>query len=164
MAALTYALNQVLTRRLGVTSKASAMAVYIQAMFIVVSAGFFLVAGDGQYAEGVQNPSVIFLLRAWVWPEGVDQYLFLGLGANSAIIGYAISQAYRMADAATVAPFEYVGLPLAIFWGWMIWGELPGPWIMAGIVLIVGSGLFVFLREHQKKRFVASQRRVNRRY
>ncbi|MEO0765844.1 MAG: DMT family transporter, partial [Pseudomonadota bacterium] len=34
VSALTYALNQVMTRKLGVTSKASAMAVYIQAAFI----------------------------------------------------------------------------------------------------------------------------------
>ena len=127
VAALTYALNQLLTRKLGVDSKASAMAVYIQATFIVVSLGFFAFAGDGHYAAGTDNASLIFLLRAWVWPEGDDRWLFLGLGLNSAVIGYSISQAYRLADAATVAPFEYVGLPLAVFWGWMIWGELPGP-------------------------------------
>ncbi len=68
VAALTYALNQLLTRKLGVESKASALAVYIQAMFIVVSAGFFVIAGDGRFAEGVDNASVQFLLRAWVWP------------------------------------------------------------------------------------------------
>eukprot|EP00581_Thalassiosira_minuscula_P022084 CAMPEP_0184420842 /NCGR_PEP_ID=MMETSP0738-20130409/56010_1 /TAXON_ID=385413 /ORGANISM="Thalassiosira miniscula, Strain CCMP1093" /LENGTH=199 /DNA_ID=CAMNT_0026781955 /DNA_START=8 /DNA_END=603 /DNA_ORIENTATION=+ len=43
LSALTYALNQLLTRKLGVTSKASAMAVYIQATFIIVSVGFFVV-------------------------------------------------------------------------------------------------------------------------
>jgi len=36
-----------------------------------------------------------------------------------------MSQAYRMADAAAVAPFEYIALPLAIMWGWLIWGDLP---------------------------------------
>lgn len=164
VAALTYALNQVLTRQLGATSKASALAVYIQGMFILVSAGFFVVAGDGRFAEGLESPSLIFLLRAWVWPEGVDRWFLLGLGLNSAVIGYCISQAYRLSDAATVAPFEYTGLPLAVMWGWLIWGELPGSSVTTGIVLIVGSGLFVFLRERQKKRPVASGRRVNRRY
>ena len=162
--AFTYAMNQVLTRRLGAVSKASAMAVYIQATFIVVSACFWAVAGDGHFAEGLDSPSLIFLLRAWVWPEGIDVWYLVGLGLNSAIVGYAISQAYRLAEAATVAPFEYTGLPLAILWGWVIFGELPGPEVMAGIVLIVGSGLFVFLREQQKKRPVVSGRRVHRRY
>ena len=69
LAALSYSLNQILTRRLGVTTRASAMAVYIQGIFLVVSLLFYLLAGDGRYAEGVENGSVQFLLRAWVWPE-----------------------------------------------------------------------------------------------
>jgi len=164
VAAFTYAMNQVLTRRLGVTAKASAMAVWIQGTFILVSAGFFLVAGDGRFAEGSENPSIQFLLRAWTWPTEQDWWLFAGLGLNSAIIGYTLSQAYRMADAATVAPFEYVGLPLAVFWGVVIFGDLPGPSVVAGIVLIMGAGLFVFVRERWKKRALVSTKRVHRRY
>ncbi|MEM9097755.1 MAG: DMT family transporter [Pseudomonadota bacterium] len=162
--AFTYALNQILTRRLGATTKASALAIYIQATFIVVSALFYLVAGDGSFAVGLENESLQFLLRPWVWPSSSDAWLFAGLGVNSAIIGYALSQAYRVADAATIAPFEYTGLPLAILWGWVIWGELPGLNIAFGIALIVGAGLFVFVREHQKKIRLASTKRVDRRF
>ncbi|WP_300059889.1 DMT family transporter [uncultured Roseobacter sp.] len=155
LSALTYALNQLMTRKLGVESKASALAVYIQATFIVVSLGFYVVAGDGRFAEGVENPSIQFLFRAWVWPADGDWWVMLGLGLNAAIIGYCLSQAYRMADAATIAPFEYVGLPLAVFWGWLIFAELPVWEVWAGIALILGSGLFVFLRERQKARIIA---------
>ncbi|MBW4707201.1 DMT family transporter [Roseobacter sp. YSTF-M11] len=155
LSALTYALNQLMTRKLGVESKASALAVYIQATFVVVSVLFYLVAGDGRYAEGLDNPSWQFLLRAWVWPASGDWWVIIGLGANSAIVGYCLSQAYRMADAATVAPFEYVGLPLAVFWGWAIFADLPVWEVWAGIAMILGSGLFVFLRERQKSRVIA---------
>jgi S-adenosylmethionine uptake transporter len=162
--ATAYALNQLMTRMLGVASKASAMAVYIQAAFIAVSLLFWLFVGDGRYTEGLTDESLIFLLRAWVWPEGTDVYLFLGLGLNSAIVGYTLAASYRMADAATIAPFEYIGLPLAIFWGWIIWGDLPDLVSSAGIALILGSGLFVFLREQHKKRGVLRNKRVHRRY
>lgn len=43
------------------------MAVYIQGLFVIVSLLFWLVAGDGRFAQGVENESLIFLLRAWVW-------------------------------------------------------------------------------------------------
>jgi len=155
IAAVTYALNQLLTRKLGVDSKASAMAIYIHAVFVLVSAGFFLVAGDGRFAEGATDPSVVFLLRAWVWPAPDDWWVLLCLGFMVAVIGYCLSQAYRLADAATVAPFEYVGLPLAVFWGLVIFGEVPVPEVWVGMALILGAGLFVFLREQQKARFVA---------
>jgi S-adenosylmethionine uptake transporter len=152
VSAFFYACFQIMTRRLGAASKASAMAVYIQSTFIAVSLAFLLVAGDGRFAQGVENESLRFLLRAWAWPAPEDLPLFLALGTVSGLVGYCMSAAYRAAEAAAVAPFEYVALPLAIFWGWTIFGHLPGPWVMAGIVLIVGAGIAVFLRERQRGR------------
>lgn len=150
IAALLYALMQVLTRRLGVTTRASAMAVYTQGTFLMVSVGFFLVAGDGRFAEGTTNESLIFLLRAWHWPAPGDWLVFVALGLCSGVIGYCLSAAYRVASVAIIAPFEYIGLPLAIFWGWSVFGEWPSAATWAGCALIVGAGLFVFIREQQK--------------
>ena len=149
VSALFYACFQILTRRLGAASKASAMAVYIQSTFLCVSLAFLLLAGDGRFAAGVENESLRFLLRAWRWPMADDLWLFLALGGISGAVGYCMSAAYRSAEAAVVAPFEYIALPLAIFWGWSVFGHLPGPWVMAGIALIVGAGLTVFLRERR---------------
>ena len=164
IAAMTYAITQVLTRKLGKLTRASVLAAYLQGMFIIVSLGFWGVAGDGRYIEGVENESLIFLLRAWVWPEGRDLFLFALLGFNSAIVAYTLSQAYRQADAAIVAPFEYLGLPLAVFWGWYMFGDLPDQVVTAGILLILGSGLFVFLRERQKKLREMALKEVHRRF
>ncbi len=150
LAALTYALNQLMTRKLGVNSKASALMVYIQAAFVAVSLGFFLIAGDGRFVDEGSNTSLQFLLRAWIWPAREDYLTFLGIGLNIALIGYCLSQAYRLGDAATVAPFEYIGLPLAVFWGFVIFGDLPVWEVWVGIALILASGLFVYLRERQK--------------
>lgn len=162
VAAMAYAGMQILTRKLGMASSASAMAIYIQGTFLIVSTGFFVVAGDGRLAEGLQSESLVFLLRAWVMPPAEDLWLFGILGLMSAGIGYSLSAAYRLGDAATIAPFEYVALPLAIFWGWAVFGEVPGPRIMVGIVLIAGAGLYVFLRERQRNLPLRGKRPVRR--
>jgi S-adenosylmethionine uptake transporter len=164
VSALTYALLQLMTRRLGATTTASAMSVYIQLAFVVVSGAFWLVAGDGRFAEGQENASLQFLFRAWQWPAEGDWWPLIGLGLNSAVIGYCLSQAYRLADAAVVAPFEYIGLPLAVFWGWLLWADLPDVTVWIGMALIIGSGLFVFLREKQKSRRVARDVVIRERY
>ncbi|MEO0819576.1 MAG: DMT family transporter [Pseudomonadota bacterium] len=158
LSALAYAGMQLLTRKLGVSAGAAAMAIYLQLTFISVSALFFLVAGDGRFAEGLEDPSLIFLLRAWTWPAAGDWALFLSLGLASAGIAYTLSQAYRSADAATVAPFEYAILPLSVFWGWAVFGHLPGVSVLLGIALIAGAGLYVFLRERVRERPLASRR------
>jgi len=147
VAASAYALQQVMTRRLGLASKASAMAVYIQAVFVVVSIAVGVIAGDGKFAANLENPSLLFLLRPWVWPETEDIWRFLALGTNIATATYCLAAAYRMADAGTLAPFEYAGLMMAVFWGWVFWGEIPGPEVALGILLIVAGGLAVFFRE-----------------
>lgn len=163
LAALTYALNQLMTRKLGVKAPASTLAIYIQGTFVIVSMGFFVVAGDGRFAEHTTNGSLEFLLRAWVWPAQQDQWVLFGLGLNGAFIGYSLSQAYRLADAATVAPFEYIGLPLAVFWGFLAFSELPTWEVWTGIILILASGLFVFFRERTKAKRV-TPRPVARRH
>ncbi|MGH1481990.1 MAG: DMT family transporter [Geminicoccales bacterium] len=161
-AAFAYACMQILTRKLGVASKASALAVYLQGTFITVSLIFWAIAGDGRFAEGIENKSAIFLLRAWTWPSGNDWFPFLLLGGMSAVIGYALSQAYRLADAATIAPFEYTALPLSIFWGWIIFGHFPDRWVLSGIAMIAAAGVYIFVRERKKSHTIAGARPLRR--
>ncbi len=71
----------------------------------------------------------------------------IAIGVIVTIVGYLFSQAYRVAEANVVAPFEYVALPVAIMWGYVFWGDVPNLQTMLGIVLVVGSGFYVFLRE-----------------
>lgn len=152
LAAALYAGMATMTRALGVTSKASAMAIYNQLCFIGVSSLFFVSAGDGTFDPGPDNPSLHFLLRAWQWPEVADWWVLGAMGFLNAVMAYCLNAAYRIAPSATVAPFEYIGLPLAFFWGWMVFAEWPTPAVWTGCALILGAGLFVFLRERQIKR------------
>lgn len=144
--AFAYACMQILTRKLGLKEKASTMAFYIQLVFIVTSALFGLFFSDGRYANH-DNASLDFLLRAWTMPDTRDALIMLGIGFSSGFGGYLVSQAYRLCEAATIAPFEYVALVLAIIWGITLWGDWPDAVAWVGIIMILGSGLFVFWRE-----------------
>jgi S-adenosylmethionine uptake transporter len=80
----------------------------------------------------------------------------------SAAIGYCLSQAYRIGTASVVASYEYVALPLAILWGWLVFGEIPRPVVWAGTGLIAAAGLWVFARERARDRALASARPIRR--
>lgn len=157
LAALAYASLQIATRKLGVTEKASTMAFYIQFTFLVMSGLIGLGVGHGRFAEGVDNASVEFLLRAWVWPAADDWGIFVGIGVLSAFGAYMISQGYRLCEATAAAPFEYVALPLAVFWGIVVFDEWPDEVALAGIALIMSSGLYAFWRENVRGSVVAAK-------
>jgi S-adenosylmethionine uptake transporter len=147
LAAAGYATMSVLTRKLGATSRASALTIHLQVAFIVISLFMYLIAGDGRFVTPESSVSMQFLLRAWIWPRTEDALLILGLGVLSAVIGYLLTQAYRLSHASVVAPFEYVLLIYALFWGWSIFGEWPAPTVFVGAAVVIASGVYVFVRE-----------------
>ena len=145
-AAMAYALLQVVTRRLGTTDRASSMALYVHFAFAVASLGVGLAIGDGRFANS-EHPSLQFLLRAWTWPGPVELGLLFACGVLIGAGTYCLSQAYRVAPPAVVAPFEYSALPLSLLWGLLVWGDWPDATAALGMALIAGSGLYVFYRE-----------------
>ncbi len=151
LAAAGYASAAVLTRKLGQHTSAAALALYLQIAFVLFSTTMFVLAGDGRWEIYATNDSLRFLLMAWRWPNPDDWPVLLGLGALSAGIGYFMSQAYRQAPASTVAPFEYVLMIFAVFWGYVLFDEWPSHTVFAGAAIIISSGVYIFWREAQLK-------------
>ncbi len=146
LAALCYGATHMMTRRLRGTESAATMAIYIQLAFVIFAGGFGLIAGDGSFLKS-DHPSLVFLLSAWVWPHAQDFAVMAVTGLASATGGYLITQAYRISEAGLIAPFEYLALIFAIIWGFSIWGEIPTLTVAFGIALVLGSGLYLALRE-----------------
>lgn len=146
LSAFSYASTHMMTRQMRETESAATLNFYVQCGFILVSGAMGLTVGDGHLA-GSADPSIAFLFREWVWPPPGDWPIFLATGLSVAIGGLLVSQAYRLCEAALVAPFEYAGMPLAIFWGVTAFGQWPDLTAWAGIALICGAGLYMLWRE-----------------
>ena len=67
--------------------------------------------------------------------------LFLGLGQ------FLFIEAFRLGEAVVVAPFKYSNLLWGILFGFLFWSQLPDRWTLAGAILVIGSGLYIFHRE-----------------
>ena len=146
VAALAYALVQITTRKMGVTEKASTMSFYIQLNLVVVSSLMGLIFGDGNLADS-SEPTLYYLFRPWTFLSWGDSMIIIGIGLINGLAAYFISQAYRISKAGIIAPFEYVALPLSIFWSITIFGDWPDILSWLGMVLIAGAGLYVFYNE-----------------
>jgi drug/metabolite transporter (DMT)-like permease len=51
-----------------------------------------------------------------------------------------------------VSPFKYLSIVWAILLGFMVWGDVPDFWMMAGTCLVVASGLYILHREYVVRR------------
>jgi drug/metabolite transporter (DMT)-like permease len=149
--ALSYASTQIMTRHMKDTESAVTINFYTQCAFVTVSALMGLWVGDG-HLSGSSDASLAFLFREWIWPPVGDWYAFVGTGLSVAIGGLLMSQAYRMNEAALVAPFEYTSMPLAVIWGLLFFGTFPDFQGWIGIALIIGAGLYTLYRETVRRR------------
>lgn len=117
-------------------------------------AGIDATATQQFYAAGLATIGVApFAFFDWLWPvTTVDWVAFVLIG----IFGWSghqlLTVAHRFAAASALAPFAYVQLIYMTTSSWLIFSQPPGPSIVAGSLVIVASGLYVWLRERQLDR------------
>ena len=60
-----------------------------------------------------------------------------------------MTEAYRHAEASTVAPFEYTSMILAIIVGYFAFADVPTAYTIVGGLIVVGAGIFIIMRERR---------------
>ena len=71
------------------------------------------------------------------------------IGLFGTLSHLSMNYAVRFAPSATLAPMQYIELPIATSIGWAIFGELPNGLAALGIAISVASGLAVIYFEHR---------------
>ena len=94
------------------------------------------------------------LVVPFVWqPIGMaDLWAFALLGVFGTLSQYLLVRAFATAEAGVLASFGYTGLIWAGLWGWLLFGQLPDAWTVAGAAIIVAAGLYVWSREARAAR------------
>ena len=139
--ALTFALYLILTRELAPRSDAIAMQTYsgiAGAVFMTVVLWAFAGTGDPTF-----DP---------VWPSPPFLLHLLGVGVVATLAHLLVVFAFRNAPASVLAPLQYLEIVAATLWGYLIFQDFPTATKWLGIVIIVGSGLFIFWRERRLAR------------
>ena len=93
------------------------------------------------------------LLRI-VAPNGHEWLLLLLVGVIGTVAHLLMTWSLRFAPSATVAPMQYLEIPVATVVGLLLFGELPDGMAAFGIGLTVAAGVFVILREQATARRV----------
>jgi drug/metabolite transporter (DMT)-like permease len=127
--AVAYALSAIMVRLLTRTETTGSMVLSFLVLLLL-------------FAGVLAAPGWVPVARAdWGW--------LLALGGFGAVAQGCLTEAFRRAPAAVIAPFEYT----AILWGigidWVFWQVLPGGRVLLGGGVIIASGLFLIWRESQ---------------
>ena len=98
------------------------------------------------------------ILMAWDegplrWPTA-SEALRLGLTGLVGVLAYqALTRAMRSGEVAVVTPFRYSRLLFALLFAVLVFGEKLDSWTVAGMVLIVGTGVFALLPGRGARQF-----------
>ncbi len=79
----------------------------------------------------------------WAW--------LVALGIFAAAGQYLLTEAFRSAPVAVVAPFEYTALLWGMAIDWFVWHVLPAPRVYFGGAIVIASGLYLIWLEHSQR-------------
>jgi S-adenosylmethionine uptake transporter len=88
----------------------------------------------------------------FVRPGARGLALMAAVGCVGSLGQFLWFEGVRRAQASLLAPLEYTMLAYAIFWGWLIFGDLPGARTLLGAAIILSSGLATLLIEARRRR------------
>ncbi|MGR3435233.1 MAG: DMT family transporter [Shimia sp.] len=112
-----------------------------------------LQALSGGLAMAVLAPALALAAGAgWVEvavPSARDAALLAATGATGAVAHLAMTLSLRFAPATTLAPLQYLEIPVAAAFGLAIFGDFPDGLALAGIGVTLAAGLFVVWRERR---------------
>jgi len=91
--------------------------------------------------------AAVLSIGHWMPAAPVDYSLMVLLGFVSCVAHMLITRALKLAPASTLAPLHYTLLLWAVVFGWVFFGDVPGPRILIGAAVIVFAGLFIVYRQ-----------------
>ncbi|MEL6502881.1 MAG: DMT family transporter [Pseudomonadota bacterium] len=112
-------------------------------MALPILALFFAVAGPGGWEEA-----------RFVWPTQTEIALLFLLGVLGTTGHLFMTWSLRFAPSATLAPMQYLEIPIATALGYLIFADLPNGLAALGIIITIVAGLTIIALEHRAARLV----------
>jgi drug/metabolite transporter (DMT)-like permease len=93
-----------------------------------------------------------------VWPQGIAWTWLFGVGFFATVSHMMMTYALSWAPSATLAPLQYLELPVATLLGYLVFGDFPNTLTLTGITIIIGAGLYMIHRERVTARQLVTER------
>ena len=124
---------------------------------IIFSTIFYFLIGDGQYNTS-DHPASQFIFREWFVDLESSILFMVTTGLTATVAFLLLFTAYSIASPAVVSPFEYSILLWSPLIGWIYFNEIPSLNTVIGILIIVSSGIYIFMREKAQDQLIATEK------
>ena len=124
---------------------------------IIFSLIFYFVIGDGQYNTS-DHPASQFIFREWFVDLETNFLLMATTGVTATVAFLLLFTAYSIASPSVVSPFEYSILLWSPLIGWIYFEEIPTLSTVIGILIIVSSGIYIFIREKAQDQSIVTDK------
>ena len=118
---------------------------------------FYFIIGDGQY-NTVDHPASQFIFREWFVDLESNILFMVTTGVTATVAFILLFTAYSIASPSVVSPFEYSILLWSILIGWLYFDEIPTLSTIIGILIIVSSGIYIFIREKAQDQSIVTEK------
>jgi drug/metabolite transporter (DMT)-like permease len=85
----------------------------------------------------------------WITPSAASLAMFAAAGCISVTALVCVNRSLKLAPASAVVPYQYSMIVWAVIFGITVFGDVPQPATIAGAAIIIGAGLYIFLRERR---------------
>ena len=124
---------------------------------IILSIIFYFIIGDGQYSTS-DHPASQFIFREWFVDFNNNILLMSITGVTATVAFLLLFTAYSIASPSVISPFEYSILFWSPLVGWLYFDEIPTLSTVIGILIIVSSGIYIFIREKAQDQSIATEK------
>ena len=124
---------------------------------IILSIIFYFIIGDGQY-NTLDHPASQFIFREWFVDFNNSILLMSITGVTATVAFFLLFTAYSIASPSVISPFEYSILFWSPLVGWLYFDEIPTLSTVIGILIIVSSGVYIFIREKAQDQSIVTEK------
>jgi drug/metabolite transporter (DMT)-like permease len=107
-----------------------------------------IVLASAQFAGGLLFGLAIAPI-GWVTPSVSSLGLFFAAGAISVCALLCVNRSLKLAPASVVVLYQYTMILWAVMFGYAVFGDVPSLAMALGAAIIIGAGLYIFLRERE---------------
>ena len=157
LCALCYSLSMIIIKKTSDKDSVYTQTFTFYIGAIIISIIFYFIIGDGKYNVS-DHPASQFIFREWFIDFNSNILLMTATGVTATLAFLFLFTAYSIASPAVVSPFEYSILFWSPLVGWLYFDEIPSLNTVIGILIIVSSGVYIFMREKAQNQSIATEK------